>query len=134
MATEIHEGGCGCGAIRYRAVGEPNSTNTCACSQCTRQTGAPLGAFASFPLDRFEILSGEPASYRSSDFAVRQFCPACGSALFWRRDGSAELDVFIGTLDRPDAVPPPTEELWVGRRVSWLAPVAGAKQWPEGRT
>src|SRR5438128_1643089 len=93
--TADHEGGCLCGAIRYRVSGAPITTNLCHCTQCRRQTGSPLPAFVTFPLDRFHLLSGEPASYRSSDFAVRQFCPRCGSALFWRRDGGTELDIHL---------------------------------------
>jgi hypothetical protein len=44
---EQHIGGCLCGAIRYAMAGPPTSSNICYCTQCQRQTGAPVPAFVS---------------------------------------------------------------------------------------
>jgi len=33
MADTVHEGGCLCGAIRYRVEGAPFNTNVCYCTQ-----------------------------------------------------------------------------------------------------
>lgn len=119
-ATERHSGACLCGAVRYQVKGEPSGGNICHCTQCRRQTGSPLPAFATYPLDRFELLAGEPAAYRASDFATRQFCPRCGSALFWRRDGGAELDIFLGSFDHPERLPRPAFQLWTQHRIPWV--------------
>ena len=54
----VHQGGCLCGAVRYRTTGTPNDTNVCYCTQCQRQSGSPLPAFANFNLDQFEIVAG----------------------------------------------------------------------------
>src|SRR5688500_6373632 len=82
MTGTEHEGGCLCGEIRYRVTGAPISTNVCTCTQCQKHSGSPLPAFATWRLDQFHLLAGTPASFRSSDFAVRQFCARCGSSLF----------------------------------------------------
>jgi len=119
-STDEHAGGCLCGAIRYRARGEPSHTNICHCSQCRRQTGSPIGAFVTFPLDRFELLQGAPTGYRASDFATRDFCARCGSTLFWRADGAGEVDCFLGTLDHPERVPKPMDQLWTQHRIPWF--------------
>ncbi len=118
--SDQHTGGCLCGAIRYRMTGDAVHTNICHCTQCQRQTGSLIGAFATFPVDHFELLRGEPASYRASDFATRQFCAGCGSTLFWRADGAPEIDCFLGTLDRPDRMPKPADQLWTQHRVPWF--------------
>ncbi|AUX40377.1 aldehyde-activating protein [Sorangium cellulosum] len=125
MSESEHTGGCLCGAIRYRARGAPASTNICYCTQCRRQTGAPLPAFATYPEERFTLLSGQPVTYRSSQRAVRQFCGVCGSALFWRQDGAPTIDIFLGTMDRPADLPPPAFQQWTVHRVPWLLDLPG---------
>lgn len=132
METEIHEGGCLCGAVRYRARGEPASANACHCTQCRRQTGSALPAFASWPRDRVELIRGVPTAYAATPRAERSFCASCGSTLFWSRHDSGEIDVFLGTLDRPERIRPPDFELWTVHRQPWVAPVPGATQHREG--
>jgi len=129
----IHEGGCLCGGIRYRVTGAPLSANICYCTQCQRQTGAAMPAFVSYALDRFRLLAGEPASYRSSHIAVRQFCARCGSSLFWRRDGEDQLDLFLGTLDDPACMKPPDDQLWVIHRAPWVPALPGVAAYPRER-
>ena len=43
MADEITamEGGCGCGAVRYRVTGAPQWASHCHCRDCRRTAGAP---------------------------------------------------------------------------------------------
>jgi hypothetical protein len=133
MTEPHHDGGCLCGAIRYRLTGAPSSANLCYCTQCRRQSGSPFAAFVSYPLSRFALLSGEPVTYRSSHFAVRQFCGRCGAALFWRPDHEAELDVFLGSLDDPAAMAPPDAELWTMHRLPWIPAVPGVTSYPTYR-
>jgi hypothetical protein len=133
MSEAEHEGGCLCGAIRYRVAGEPTGVNICYCSQCRRQTGAAMPAFVAYKLDRFRLLSGTPRAYRASDFATREFCPHCGSSLFWRRDGADELDVFLGTLDEPDAMPRPRDQIWTRHRPAWVPELPEIPAYPEAR-
>lgn len=40
-----YEGGCRCGAIRYRITGEPLSAGFCHCRMCQRAAGAPVVAW-----------------------------------------------------------------------------------------
>ncbi|HEY0523026.1 MAG TPA: GFA family protein [Stellaceae bacterium] len=130
MDEVSHSGGCLCGAVRYRAAGAPTGTSICHCTQCRRQTGAPFAAFASFPAERVALLAGQPAVYRATPGVVREFCPACGSTLFWRRDGDGKIDVFLGSLDDPAAMPPPAAQLWIAHRLPWLPSLPGAVKPP----
>ena len=125
--SEQHSGGCLCGAIRYRMLGEPTSTNICYCTQCQKQSGAPMPAFASCRAEQLELLAGSPASYRSSERAVRHFCPVCGSTLFWREDDGDEVDVFLGTFDQPGRLPAPGYAIWAEHRVPWLPELPGVR-------
>jgi hypothetical protein len=36
--AEIHEGGCLCGAVRYRVTGDPTIAVVCHCTRCHRMT------------------------------------------------------------------------------------------------
>lgn len=131
MTETLHRGGCLCGAIRFRATGEPVRTSICYCTQCRRQTGSAMPAFATFPATAVEVQQGKPAGYSASSRAVRQFCPACGSALFWREHGGSEVDVFLGALDAPQRLPPPARQIWTRHRMPWVAGVAAIPAFAE---
>jgi len=126
----FHQGGCLCGAVRYKTTGTPNDTNVCYCTQCQRQSGSPLPAFANFNLDQFELLRGELGSYRASDTASRQFCPSCGSWLFWVRDGGTRISITLGSFDDPSDFPTPDYEIWTDHRIKWLGNILGADSYP----
>ncbi|HEU4404993.1 MAG TPA: GFA family protein [Polyangiaceae bacterium] len=131
---ERHLGGCLCGAIRYELAGAPSSASICYCTQCQRQTGSPVPAFASYAVERVTLTAGEPSTYRSSPRAERQFCATCGSSLFWREDGSGEIDVFAGTLDDPRRLPKPGYALWAVHRAPWVPEFEGIPSYAARRT
>lgn len=117
---DIHEGGCLCGAVRYRATGRPVRVNYCHCRMCLKATGAPVSAWATFARSQVRFVQGRPTLRRSSDIARHGFCATCGSALTWEGDGDPDLtDVSIGSLDHPEKVAP-QEHLWTESAVRWL--------------
>lgn len=98
-------GGCHCGAIRYEVGGEPAYHALCHCSDCRRQTGAPVVSWALFPNDRLTI-AGTPSVYASSEHARRHFCGTCGSSLFYTNAVvfPGLTDICSATLDEPDSL------------------------------
>jgi hypothetical protein len=134
MTGTEHDGGCLCGDIRYRVTGALISTNICTCTQCQKHSGSPLPAFVTYRLDRFQLLAGTPAGFRSSDFAVRQFCPRCGSSLFWRQDNGDDIDIYFGTLDRPADLPPPADHIWAQHKAPWVPELPDVPIYPAQRT
>lgn len=54
MGEELREGGCGCGAVRYRVEGDPIFVNNCHCTQCQHQTGSTSVVNAFFESERVE--------------------------------------------------------------------------------
>jgi len=102
--NETHSGGCLCGAIRFSAHGPLRGVVYCHCSQCRRQTGHYYAA-TNVTGDRLTIEGGDAVTwYRASDFASRGFCATCGSALFWRRDGAADISIMAGAFDQPSGL------------------------------
>jgi hypothetical protein len=129
---DVHEGGCLCGAVRFAARGEPFSTNACYCTQCRRQTGSALPSFASWKPDRFALTKGATSFHMASEKAERHFCPSCGSPIFWRKRATGDVDVFVGVLDRPEAVRPPDIQLWTRHRLPWVPPLPGVRDHAQG--
>jgi hypothetical protein len=127
----MRTGGCLCGAIRYRATGEPVRTSICYCTQCRRQTGSAMPAFAVFPAAAVEIERGAPAGFAASAEAVREFCPSCGSPLFWRGKDGVYAEIFLGTLDEPGSLPAPARQIWTTHRLAWVTDIAAIRAWPE---
>ena len=117
---EVREGGCLCGAVRYRAEGPPLAVVHCHCASCRRAAGAPVVTWAIFPRARFTLTAGEPVRHASSPAVARSFCGRCGSPLTYETDRRPDqVDVTVGTLDRPEGVAP-TAHVWTAERVTWL--------------
>lgn len=102
--NETHQGGCLCGAVRFRASGSLRGVVYCHCSQCRRQTGHFYAATnveeADLEIDGRERITW----FRASDFASRGFCATCGSALFWKRDGAPYISIMAGSFDTPSGL------------------------------
>lgn len=80
------EGGCHCGAVRYRARLSEGyaSARRCNCSYCEMRGAVAL----SVPLDGLEILSGEDSlsTYSfNTGTALHHFCSQCGIYTHHRR-------------------------------------------------
>ncbi len=99
--SEVHTGHCLCGAVRFRTSGPLRAVTACHCSQCRRQTGHFYAA-TNVTDDRLEVEGGESVTwYRASEAASRGFCRICGSALFWKGDGSDNISIMVGAFDLP---------------------------------
>jgi hypothetical protein len=128
-----HAGGCLCGAVRYVLAGAPTSTNICYCTQCQRQTGAPVPSFASCRSEQLTVLQGDVATYRASERARRQFCATCGSTLFWRANAEDCVDIFLGSFDEPNRLPSPQYAIWAEHRPAWVPELADVPTFPRDR-
>ena len=114
-------GGCLCGDIRYRIVGEPLVTSFCHCRSCRLATGAPAAAWVILRDGDLIIDQGTPVVFRSSPHVERTFCGRCGTSLTYRRaDRENTIDVHTATLDEPDAFPP-VREIWLEDKIAWMA-------------
>lgn len=115
-------GGCHCGAIRYEVSGEPKTHALCHCRDCRRHAGAPMVGWSMFAADAVKIVRGVPKVYASSEHGRRQFCPDCGTGLFYVNDNILPgiIDVQSATLDDPDVIPA-RAHIQVAERIAWMA-------------
>lgn len=99
--SETHSGHCLCGAVRFRTSGRLREVIACHCSQCRRQTGHFYAA-TNVQDDGLAVEGAESVTwYRASETASRGFCRTCGSALFWKGDGSDYTSIMAGAFDQP---------------------------------
>ncbi|KXV02127.1 aldehyde-activating protein [Caballeronia megalochromosomata] len=113
----IHEGGCACGAVRVRVVGEPKEVNLCHCMTCRRIHGAPFGVYAIFARSAVQV-SGDTVGWESSTTGKRHHCPSCGSPVYLAFDGIDEIEVPTGIFDET-GVYPPQYEIWCRSAEPW---------------
>jgi hypothetical protein len=133
VSQPVFEGGCLCGAIRFRVSGTATSRCYCHCRSCRLASGAPFVAWATFPAAGFQPLRGELARHRSSDAVTRGFCASCGTSVTYRdRARPEELDVALATLDAPASLAPECH-IWVSHRLPWVALDDGLPCYPEWR-
>jgi hypothetical protein len=118
--AELFEGGCLCGAVRYRATARPLRGVICHCSICRRHSGALALAFVHFPVAEFAWLTAEPNWYRSSRHAQRGFCAACGSTVAMREEVLRDrVQICVGSLDDPHKARI-DDHVWTSERVAWF--------------
>jgi hypothetical protein len=126
------DGGCLCGAVRYRIAAAPRDAGYCHCRMCQRAAGAPVVPWLTVSSDDFGWIKGEPARYRSSPKAERLFCPSCGTQMVFREPAAPQyLDVTLASLDDPAAVPP-DHHGWTSSRIAWFDTKDDLPRYPEG--
>lgn len=130
---EFLDGGCLCGAVRYRAEGPPLRAVHCHCSLCRRASGAAFVTWVAFRFEAFAFTKGSPAIYKATDKAERTLCARCGTQLTFRHvESSHMVDVTVGSLDDPSAVRP-DDHIWESSRLPWLHIDDGLPRWPGER-
>src|ERR1700732_680688 len=102
----IREGGCLCGAVRFKCEGEPINVRICHCRKCQKAMGSPFFARALFAQSALTV-EGDTASYASS-------AAVAALAAFDDRHAFA-----------------PTEHIWVTEKMNWVKLDDGLTQYPE---
>jgi hypothetical protein len=121
--TVQREGGCACGALRYRLASEPLFIHCCHCLNCQRQTGSAFVINLLIEADRVELLAGTPQPVdvpRDDGSAQRIFrCPQCQVAVFSEYSRPEVRFVRGGTLDDPTDVTPDVH-IYTRSKVAWV--------------
>lgn len=112
-------GRCLCGAVEITVPRFDGQVDVCHCGMCRRWNGGPAFAIAA-GADVQIAGDSHVRSYRSSDWAERAFCTACGTNLYYRLTESGEYHVWAGLFDDlPDARL--THQIFIDHKPSWYA-------------
>ena len=99
------EGGCYCGAVRYRAEGDPVFKAQCHCRECQYISGGHPNLVLGMPEKGFSYVKSSPKTFRRSDLedpVSREFCADCGTHLITRTPRvPGTVLIKVGTLDEP---------------------------------
>jgi len=104
--TDIHEGGCFCGAVRYRTTGAPKRVSVCSCEWCRKRTGSALGVSVYFEQENVEFTKGVLKPFGLVSDAGRwiesEFCATCGTTVSWTLEFLPGFrGIAGGTFDAP---------------------------------
>lgn len=118
--TRVLDGGCGCGAVRYRVADGFRYAANCHCSRCRAATGSAFKPFAGIEREKLELTHGQDALLVFGEDDLNDTrCAVCGSLLFSVVRDGAYLHVALGSLvDAPSLRP--TEHIFVGSKAPWF--------------
>ena len=112
MAGQL-DGGCACGAVRYRVADAFLYAANCHCSRCRASTGTAFKG----GIERTS--SSDAGSLLSSVGRRRHRCGSCGSLLFSVVRGGEYVHVALGSLADAPSIRP-TEHIFVGSKAPWF--------------
>ena len=120
------EGGCTCGAVRYRLKAKPLFVHCCHCTWCQRETGSAFAVNAFIEASEVEFLKGDPVPTTlpslSGKGQVIWRCPDCGVTVWSNYAGAGPKFNFVrvGTLDEPSRAPPDIH-IYTSTKLPWVA-------------
>ncbi len=127
------EGGCICGAIRYRVCGQPRVVTHCHCTHCRVAHAAPYVTWATFDTADVAFNGDSPGRYSTRPKVTRTFCTTCGTQLtYHHEDAPEEIDLTVCSLDDPEALTP-EDHVWCDRMLSWVRPGDGLPRFARSR-
>jgi hypothetical protein len=123
MGGKQREGGCACGAVRYRLTSDPMFVHCCHCLNCQRQTGSAFVINLLIEADHVDLLAGDPQPVevpRDDGSKQRIFrCPDCQVAVFSEYGRPEVRFVRAGTLDEPSGIAPDVH-IFTKSKVPWV--------------
>jgi hypothetical protein len=136
--SQTIEGGCRCGAIRYRVkIDKLPNIYACHCRDCQTWSGSAFSTQFVVPEDALEIISGTPQLYErftpeSGRTSYQRGCPVCFTRIYNTNSARPGLAVGrAGTLDRSDELNI-VAHIWTRRKLHGIDIPPGVASWPEG--
>jgi hypothetical protein len=120
--VKMIEGGCLCGAVRFKISKDPVVIRACWCRLCQYIASGNATINLAFSRDAIS-LTGELKDYTSvadsGRHMHRRFCPSCGTHLFSEAEERPHLIIVRGgTLDDPNLAHP-SATIWTASAPEW---------------
>ena len=112
------EGGCRCGALRFRVSAAPMMSTACHCTGCQRMSGGPFSTTLMVRPDAFEVLSGDfvVGGLKGPDIR-HQHCAECLSWVFTTFEHPL-VNVRAVMMDDTSWIAP-FAETWLDEKLPW---------------
>lgn len=115
-------GRCLCGAVSWKAEGEPMIVGHCHCVDCRKSSGTGHGTHVAMMEQSVRVAGAMTAYARPADsgnIVTRSFCATCGSPILSTNSAMPGM-IFLraSSLDDPDAVTPQMV-VYKGRAPKW---------------
>ena len=127
-------GGCLCGSVRFELSEPPVAASYCHCTRCQRRTGTAASAQARIAPGSLRITAGEELvrAFEPPGGFAKEFCSACGSALWSRNPEDSEvISIRMGAFDSDPGVRPAYRQ-FVAYAAPWEPlPDDGLPRYPE---
>jgi hypothetical protein len=134
--SEAIEGGCRCGAIRYRLKAEGLPTvYACHCRDCQTWSGSAFSLQFIVPENQLAV-TGAPALYErvspeSGRTSFQRDCAVCLTRIYNTNSARPGLAVVrAGTLDRSNELKI-VAHIWAKRKMEGIVISDGVPAWPE---
>jgi len=125
-----------CGGVRFEITAPLVSAGYCHCTRCQRRTGSGASASARIAPGSLRVTAGEELirAYRPAEGFAKEFCSACGSALWSRSPDDPEvMAVRLGAFDGDPGIRP-SDHQFVAYAAPWEPlPDDGLPRYPERR-
>ena len=135
--SEVHEGGCACGAVRYRVHGPAMLGIVCHCKFCQRRLASAFAVIAWFNEQDVEFTQGALTEYQhhsdeSGRWLKMGFCGKCGTTLTHTAEVRPGLRAIAGgTFDDPDWFRI-DRHIWTSSMRPWVAIPSDVTVFPQG--
>lgn len=138
MGETMHEGGCLCGAVRFRAAGPATRMAQCHCTDCLKVSGGAAAYLVGVDAAGFEVTRGAAGSFAvqgaSGAPVVRHFCRDCGTPLWSVPEVYPGLVyVKVGAFDAFEGFRPQVA-VWADSAPDWHLFPEGVPRFGKGRT
>ncbi len=130
----VMEGGCFCGAVRFKVSAPLAGVGACHCVDCQKSGGGGPNYVALAPKAALEITKGEPRRFTrkggSGEDVTRVFCGDCGSPLWSEPASMPFMPVKVGAFDDGSGLSPQLH-LFTASAPSWHLMQEGVPQFEQ---
>lgn len=123
--SALGEGGCSCGAVRYRICATALFIHCCHCTKCQTESGSAFAVNALVETSAIELVAGDPVEVpvpaeSGSDQLIMR-CPTCSTALWGHYPGLGTHLAFVraGTLGTRATIEPDVH-VYTRSKLPWI--------------
>jgi hypothetical protein len=123
--TDVRQGGCRCGKVRFETAARPLLTLACHCTGCQHMTASAFSLSEGYSKEAFHIVSGETVIGGIHGPSRHHHCEHCKSWIYTEPEGvEGFVNVRTTMFDAPKTERP-FVEVFVGEALPWA--VIGAE-------